>query len=83
MSCGVVDTNNYFAVASHDDEAAMGLASNHDSTSTSGSRNDNSVQDKAVTRQNRIALAVERSRLEYKQEHACTERRVRSELLSH
>ncbi|WVR03192.1 hypothetical protein IAU60_000183 [Kwoniella sp. DSM 27419] len=80
-------TDNYFTVAQADDRdaerqaEASGSCSMHGVSSIGGADQDEGgeepevpVLDKAEVRRQRIAAAVERSRTEYKAEHAYTER---------
>ncbi|WWC85440.1 uncharacterized protein L201_000303 [Kwoniella dendrophila CBS 6074] len=63
-------TSNYFQVAVSDDQSAINEVDNQETTQSVSQ----SKADKAEIRRQRIEAAVERSKTEYKAEHAYTER---------
>ena len=77
MPAEVATTSNYFSIAVHDEHDAetpldINAAQTDDQNGSHHGSSKNGL-DKASARQNRIAMAVERSREEYQSNHAYTE----------
>ncbi|KAK8844651.1 hypothetical protein IAR55_006498 [Kwoniella newhampshirensis] len=67
-------SSNYYQVASHDDADATATVTQQDDAIVTPADEESTPVDKATARQQRIAAAVQRSKTEYRPEHAYTER---------